>query len=599
VSKIIGEVLSVNGAYVSIEVAPSISDLHLRYDGKAYIVGQPGTYLIIDSGHDKHLVLVTTVRKTRALASSQNVEEQAKQKTQLPEGNFPLPQEIPLMDKTIIDGILVGSIAGNKFEVGIYRLPVVGDSVSIPLNKHIEIALTPVKDRFSLSIGHFPDSEFAVYLDLDHLLGKHTAVVGTTGCGKSYAVAKMLNEFVINYPSSNIIVFDLHGEYRSCFKSCNYIRADKISLPAWLYSFEDLFDLCADLSNQFNIHNQRLVFRDGIFKLKQRYCKEIMKDDNLAENIDLDAPIPFNMEHFVNYLNNINNETVKKDTDEPAIKGDKKEKFNDRIEYERYVPYGKTIGKGTLMGELDRLVLRVESKMKDPRYAFMFKYPEPKEGDLEKLLEELSGLRMNQAKNITVFDLSYLPSETVGAVVAIISRIIFQVYFLSERRKSIPTLIVYEEAHNYISRHGKGAYGEARQSVERIAKEGRKFGVGTIIISQRPSELSETLLSQCNTYLCMRLGNSVDKGYIGSLLPDSMNRLIDILPALPRGHVLAIGQATKMPVRFVVEEIEDKNMCPDSEDPPFGEKWSVEIGKREIPDLGKVCSHWIRSEKPS
>lgn len=597
-SKIIGEVLSVNGAYVSIEVDPLISDLHLRYDGKAYIVGQPGTYLIIDSGHDKHLVLITTVRKTRALPSMSESEIGGKEKSPLPAGNFPLPQEIPLIDRTIIDGILVGSIAGNRFEVGIYRLPVVGDSVTIPLEKHIEIALSPVKERFSISIGRFPDSEFAVYLDLDHLLGKHTAIVGTTGCGKSYAVAKMLDEFVRIYPSSNIIVFDLHGEYRTCFDSCNYIRADKISLPAWLHSFEDLFDLCADLSNQFNIHNQRLVFRDGIFKLKQRYCREIMKDDKLAENIDLDAPIPFNFDHFINYLHNINNETTNKKTDEPAIIGGPKDPFKDRIEYEKYVPYGKEIGKTPLMGELDRLVLRVESRRKDPRYAFMFNYPEPQKGDLEKLLEELTGLKTNDPKNITVFDLSYLPSETVGSVVATISRIIFQVHFLSERRKSIPSLIVYEEAHNYISRHGKGSYGEARQSVERIAKEGRKFGVGTIIVSQRPSELSETLLSQCNTYLCMRLGNATDKGYIESLLPDSMNRLIDILPALPRGHVLAIGQATKMPVRFVVSEIGDKKKCPDSDDPPFGEKWGVEIGKREIPDLSKVCAHWIRSEKP-
>lgn len=596
-SKIIGEVLSVNGAYVSIEVDPLISDLHLRYDGKAYIVGQPGTYLVVDSGHDKHLVLITTVRKTRALPSKAESEIGGKEKSPLPAGNFPLPQEIPLIDRTIIDGILVGSIAGNRFEVGIYRLPVVGDSVTIPLEKHIEIALSPVKERFSISIGRFPDSEFAVYLDLDHLLGKHTAIVGTTGCGKSYAVAKMLDEFVRIYPSSNIIVFDLHGEYRTCFDSCNYIRADKISLPAWLHSFEDLFDLCADLSNQFNIHNQRLVFRDGIFKLKQRYCREIMKDGKLAENIDLDAPIPFNFDHFINYLHNINNETVDKETDKPAIKGNQKDQFKDRIEYEKYVPRG-SIGRGALMGELDRLVLRVESRRKDPRYAFMFNYPEPRKGDLEKLLEEVTGLKSNEPKNITVFDLSYLPSETVGSVVATISRIIFQVHFLSERRKSIPSLIVYEEAHNYISRHGKGAYGEARQSVERIAKEGRKFGIGTIIVSQRPSELSETLLSQCNTYLCMRLGNATDKGYIESLLPDSMNRLIDILPALPRGHVLAIGQATKMPVRFVVSEIEDKKKCPDSDDPPFGEKWQVEMGKREIPDLSKVCAHWIRSEKP-
>jgi len=598
-SKRIGEILAVSGVYVTIEVDPSISDLHVRYSGKTYTIGQPGSYLIVDRGHDKHLILVTTIRKSR-WSPSQNIEEISSQsvKEGLPKGNFPyLPKQPDLIDRTLIDGILVGTIIGQKFEVGVTHLPVVGDNVSIALRSHLSIALAPEKERSTISIGTFVDSTIPVHLDMDDLLGKHVAIVGTTGCGKSYTVARLLHEVIANYSGANVIVFDLHGEYRNCFSSCNHVRADQLSLPAWLHSFDSLFDLCADLSNQFNIHNQRWAFRDGIFKLKQRYCEEILKDSKLANNIDLDSPIPFNFQHLLNYLKNLNNETIDYSNDKPAyaVAGEH-DLFKELIEYK--AKEARKIAGGVLNGELDRLVLRVESRYKDPRYAFMFQYAEPKKGDLEELVRKVTGFVLESPLPITAYDLSYLPSETVGTVVATISRIIFQTHFLSKRRESVPTLIVYEEAHNYISHKGRGAYGDAREAAERIAKEGRKFGIGLFIVSQRPSELSETLISQCNTFLCMRLANSVDKNHVSSLLPDSMSNMIDILPILPRGHVLAVGQATKMPIRIAVTKIDNENHKPDSDDPPFGEKWKEEIGKRVIPDIAKICDKWIRSEKP-
>ncbi|HEC64138.1 MAG TPA: ATP-binding protein [bacterium] len=596
-SKKIGEILAVSGISITIEVDASISDLHVRYSGKTYTIGQPGSYLIVDRGYDKHLILVTTARKMRWAASQLTNETPSQnQKEGMPKGNYRyLPEQPELIDRTLIDGILIGTIIGQRFEIGVTHLPVVGDNVSIALQEHLAIALAPEKKRKTLSIGTFVDSNIPVHLDLDDLLGKHTAVVGTTGCGKSYTVARLLQKIVEKYKGANIIVFDLHGEYRNCFPSCRKIRADKLSLPAWLHSFDSLFDLCADLSNQFNIHNQRWAFRDGIFQLKQRYCKNILQDEELAKNIDLDSPIPFNFQYLVNYLKNLNNETRKAD-DKPAyMTGEEKNSFAELIEY--MPKKTRVITGGPLYGELDRLILRVESRFKDPRYAFMFQYTEPKKDDLEKLVQKVTGFVTDSPSPITVYDLSFLPSETVGTVVATISRILFQVYFLTKRRESVPTLVVYEEAHNYISHRGRGAYGDARESVERIAKEGRKFGIGTIVVSQRPSELSDTLLSQCNTYLCMRLSNSVDKNHISSLLPDSMNNLIDILPILPRGHLLAVGQATKMPVRISVTKISNDAHKPDSDDPPFGKMWSEDIAKRSIPDIKKVCDKWIRLEK--
>jgi hypothetical protein len=323
----------------------------------------------------------------------------------------------------------------------------------------------------------------------------------------------------------------------------------------------------------------------------------VLKDSALADKIDLDAPIPFKFDHLQNYLHNLNMATYDSSTDALALEtGETEEWFARRM---RFQPKkARVTSGGPLHGELDRLTLRVDARVGDPRFAFMFQYELKGKDELPDIAREMTGFMAAKSQPVTVFDLSYLPSETVGTVVATISRMLFQVHFLAERGATTPTLAVYEEAHNYISRSGRGAYGEARDSVERIAKEGRKFGIGTLVVSQRPSELSETLLSQCNTFLCMRLANTADKNHVLALLPDSMQMLADVLPSLPRGQVVAIGQATKMPVRLEVSAIEDKDRVPNSGDPEFGKHWSVQIGQRIEPDIVKICDYWIRSEKP-
>ncbi len=600
-SKNIGHVLAVSGAQLTVEVDPQLSDLHVRHEGVTYTVGQPGTYLIVDAGHDKHLVLVTTVRKSQ-WAPAESAIDSGQSSATLPAGHFPfLPTPTTQIDKTLIDGVFVGTIVGGKFEVGVSRLPVVGDVVTLALEDHLRIALSPPADRKVVSIGNYVDSDLPVYLDVDHLLGKHTAIVGTTGCGKSYTVARLIQQLVTDYPGGNVVVFDLHGEYRNCFSNARNIRADLLSLPAWLHSFDDLFALCADLSNQFNIHNQRWAFRDGVMKLKQEYCRKVFEDSTLADKIDLDAPIPFMFSHLQNYLHNLNTATYTYGTDALALEeGEREDWYNRQMKF-KPKERSKVIG-GPINGELDRLTLRVDARANDPRYTFMFQYAlkDALKGkdELPEIVRNLTGFLGKESKPVTVFDLSYLPSETVGIVVATISRILFQVHFLAKRGTTAPTLVVYEEAHNYISKSGRGAYGEARDSVERIAKEGRKFGIGALVVSQRPSELSETLLSQCNTFLCMRLANTTDKNHVLALLPDSMQILASVLPSLPRGQVIAIGQASKMPVRFEVSPIAEVLQVPNSGDPEFGEHWIKEIGQRKEPDIAKICDYWIRSEKP-
>jgi hypothetical protein len=608
-SRRVGEVLAVKGPHVTIEVDRHISDLHIRHGGKTYSVGQPGSYLSIGRGHDRHLLLVTQVYKSRLAEMEDNEQVRTPEDVDigLPKGRFPyLPGHVDLTDRTLIAGVLIGTISGQSFEVGVTQLPVVGDTATLTLERDIEIALKPAKDKHTISIGTFADSSIQVHLDIDELFGKHCAIVGTTGCGKSYTVAKMLQCIASDYPAANILVFDLHGEYQRCFDKVNYVRADQLSMPVWIHPFESLFDLCVDLSNQYNIHNQRWAFREGIFRLKQKFCREVLKDEGLANNLDLDAPIPFSVDHLGCWLTNQNRATTDYDNDRIVTYRDGQEsKCTEEgsfdwfsKEWEFKPTEQKKIKRGPFYGDLDRLVVRFNSRRKDPRYAFMFKYGAPAKGDIEKLVSQMSGFVSKGPKPIMVFDMSYLPSETVGMVVAAVSRILFQVYFLSERGKYAPTLLVYEEAHNYIAKVGRGAYGDARDAVERIAKEGRKFGLGVVVVSQRPSELSETLLSQCNTFVCMRLANAVDKRYIVGLLPDSMSEMVDILPVLPRGHALCVGQASKLPVRMRVTEIEDSERRPYSDDPPFGRMWKKDIGGRESPDICSVCDNWIRSKRP-
>lgn len=312
-SKRIGEVLAVKGAHITIEIDRHISDLHLRHAGRTYSVGQPGTYLTIGRGHDRHLVLVTMVYKTRwsNIEGSGESDSSGESEVGLPKGRFPyLPIQAELIDRTLISGILVGTISGQTFEVGVTQLPIVGDTVTLALEIDLEIALKPPKDKNTVTIGTFVDSNIEVHLDIDELFGKHTAIVGTTGCGKSYTVAKLIQKIVSQYPGANIIIFDLHGEYRNCFTSCNYLRADRLSLPAWLHSFENLFALCADLSNQYNIHNQRWAFREGMFRLKEAFCTEVLEDEDLGSNLDLDAPIPFSVEKLGRWFTNQNRATA-------------------------------------------------------------------------------------------------------------------------------------------------------------------------------------------------------------------------------------------------------------------------------------------------
>jgi len=385
------------------------------------------------------------------------------------------------------------------------------------------------------------------------------AILGTTGSGKSCAVAKIVQK-VLEFKDSHLILLDLHGEYIKAFPAkSNIISGADLEIPYWLLNYDELQDLCID-KTESTAHNQAMIFKESLLKAKEN---SIIKDKLGIEKIfTVDTPVYFDLNEVHDFIKAKNEEMVQ----------------------------GKTGPKqGPFYGDFTRFLTRLESKINDQRFAFMFKPKKYIKSDhLEDFMRLLLGRDKSGYKNITVIDLSGIPFEIVELVVSVLSRLIFDFNFWNKQRRDCPLCIVYEEAHNYIPR---SRFSIARMPVERIAKEGRKYGVGLIVVSQRPSELSETVLSQCNNFISLRVTNPDDQNYIKKLVPDQNAELMSMLSILRRGEALIIGEAVVMPVRVLIEL---PNPTPDSEDVKFFDKWN-----KGIPDLkiGEIIDSWRKQER--
>jgi DNA helicase HerA-like ATPase len=250
---------------------------------------------------------------------------------------------------------------------------------------------------------------------------------------------------------------------------------------------------------------------------------------------------------------------------------------------------GSGAKEGPFYGKFTRFLVRLDSRLNDPRYAFMFK---PKEFIQSSTFKDLLGkiFGHTQESRITIMDMSGVPFDIVNTIVSLLARLTFDFNFWNASRRDFPILLVFEEAHNYLP-SGASAAGAARRTVERIAKEGRKYGVSCMIVSQRPAEVSETILSQCNNFVILRLTNPVDQGYVGKLMSDTFSGLIDTLPALRQGEALIVGESIPMPLRV---QIDFPNPEPSSADIKFFDKWKQSESKTEIPD---VVTRWWHQQR--
>lgn len=409
-----------------------------------------------------------------------------------------------------------------------------------------------------LNIGKYALSKHAdAYLDGNKFFQKHAVIVGSTGSGKSCTVATVIEQIAL-LKSSNAILFDIHGEYSPITgDDIKHYRVagpndtysdDVLFLPYWLLTYEEMMSMMLDRGDN-NAPNQAMLFSKTVLQKK----KEFLSNNGLEEMVDditIDSPIPYEMDKLIDQFVFYNEEMV------DGAKANTKKK-------------------GDYNGILSRFIQRLENKISDKRLNFMFSQDENliNSDYMNELCQKLL-LSASDGGGIKIIDFSEVPSDILPLIVSLIARIIFSVQQWIDKDKIHPIAIFCDEAHLYIPQNVKqGMESLSLMSFERIAKEGRKYGVGLVVITQRPSEVDRTVLSQSSNFVAMRLTNADDQNVIKKLLPDSIGNFGDLLPVLDVGEALVVGDASLLPSRILVKRPDPE---PNSSTIKFWDEWSKE-----------------------
>lgn len=425
------------------------------------------------------------------------------------------------------------------------------------LSKFMSILSTSANSENStLNIGKYAlNKDATAYLDGNKLFQRHAVIVGNTGSGKSCTVATLIEE-IAKLKSSNSVVFDIHGEYQPIqgdnikhYKIAGPLDGfsnEIIYLPYWLLTYEEMISMMIDRSDN-NAPNQAMIFSRTVLEKKKEFLNSINKTD-VSEDITIDSPTPYSIESLLEKLNEINSEMV------DGAKGKKKGDFN---------------------GTLSRFIQRLENKVNDKRLNFLFSNDENllNYDYLSQLCSKLMTSGTCEG-GVKIIDFSEVPSDILPLVISLVARMIFSVQQWTERANINPIALFCDEAHLYIPQNTKGGMEEqSLNSFERIAKEGRKYGIGLVVITQRPSEVDRTVLSQSSNFIAMRLTNVDDQNVIKRLLPDSLGNFGELLPVLDVGEALVVGDASLLPSRIIVNMPDPE---PNSSTINFWSEWSKE-----------------------
>ena len=427
----------------------------------------------------------------------------------------------------------------------------------------------------SLEIGRYTIDDSAVaYLDGNRFFQRHASLLGSTGSGKSWSVASILEQ-ASELPSANLIVFDLHGEY----SNLSYARHLRIPgpeelgqsddsllfLPYWLLNSEELQAMFVDRS-EFSAHNQVTVFQDTVVAEKKSRLQALGKTEVL-DAFTLDSPVPFSIEDVVAELSRLNQEMV------PGARGERQGPFH---------------------GQFSRLLVRLNSRVGDKRYGFLFQAPSElnEYGAMADMVTQLMDYSDSKPK-IKVIDFSEVPADILPVIVGLVARIIYEVQFWTDRAVRKPMALVCDEAHTYLpSKDGRNPVEQRSiENFEKIAKEGRKYGVALLVVSQRPSDVSPTILSQCNNIVSLRLTNGDDQGTVKRLMPESLEGLMDTLPILDIGEALVVGDAVLLPSRIMINPPKEK---PLSATIDFWDEWSKDP---DTPDFAKAVENMRKQNR--
>ena len=433
-----------------------------------------------------------------------------------------------------------------------------------------------------LKIGIYTmDDKSNAYLDGDRLFQRHAAIVGSTGSGKSYCVARIVEQMA-DLPNANSILFDIHGEYStdsfqkegvvhykiatpSDLEEDGKLNKGILMVPYWLLTYEEMQALLLDRSDQ-NAPNQAMLLSKEILNQKENF----VNGSPLKGKITLDSPIPYKLDVVLHHLIELDEERV------PGAKAgsDKAGPFN---------------------GKLTRFNQRLQNKLDDKRMGFMFHLSDEELSSdwLNDFCTALMGKDDATKNRIKVIDFSEVPSDALPLVIGLVARLVFTVQQWSDSDKRHPIALLCDEAHLYVQQiETRDSVAEiGLKSFERIAKEGRKYGVGLVIISQRPSEVNRTVLSQCNNFISLRLTNVEDQNVIKRLLPDNLGNIAENLSLLDVAEAIVVGDAILLPSRIKIEE---PSITPSSQTVKFWKKWNdIELHQ----DLKAAIQNMVRQSK--
>ena len=436
------------------------------------------------------------------------------------------------------------------FRRGVTRYPMPGCRVYPAIHADM-LQIFAAEDRPHIEIGTvYPTADVRGALYIDSLLGRHFALVGSTGTGKSTSLALILHRICEMAPHGHIVMIDPHGEYPAAFKGDGELfDVDNLALPYWLMNFEEHAEV---LVTSEGAERQRDM--DVLAKCLLAARQKSRAAEGLSK-LTVDSPIPYLLSDLLNFI---------------------------------VQEMGKLDRAGDT-GPYMRLKTKIEEIRSDPRYSFMFSgmlVADTMAGTLARLFR----LPTN-GKPISIIDVSGVPSEITSVVVALLSRLVFDYAIWSRSETPRPILLVCEEAHRYIPSDRVTTGSAVRSVLERIAKEGRKYGVSLGLVTQRPSDLAEGVLSQCGTIIAMRLNNERDQAHVKAAMPEGARGFIETIPALRNRECVVCGEGASIPMRIALDTLEE-NRRPASGDPLFSELWTQSGGEAEM--ITRVIGRWRR-----
>lgn len=574
---LLGTVEDVNGPTVRVMLAEgTVSGLSF-IEGESYRIGQVGGFVRIPLGFVTLYGIISQVGASaipERLASS----------------------EIERGKRWMTVQLVGEGRPGSSFDRGVSQYPTVSDAVHLVTESDLRAIYGRPQDPRFVQVGHLASAaSIPALVDIDKLVTRHSAVVGTTGSGKSTTVAGILAALskAESYPSARVLIIDIHGEYgRALADRAAILRVTPdtsreerpLYIPYWAMNFEELMPLTLGAMES----GDRGAVIDQVTDLKRRLLSAWPKEGVTEDSLTVDAPIPFSIHQLWFDLHTEMRATHREDPGQPQSRqtwaleldssgqpiqaGDALRCIPPRFlppKDERGDPEKIRLSRSIL--NIGRQVDALGSRLRDPRFDFLFRpgpYQPALDGKIQEDLDTLLASWLGDNRPVTILDLSGVPPTVQADLVGSLLRILYDALFwarnIPEGGRERPVLIVLEEAHSYLGEADKK--NSANTAVRRIAKEGRKYGIGMMLVSQRPSEIDSTILSQCGTIFAMRLSNGTDRNHVAGAASDNLEGLFGMLPVLRTGEAIIVGEGVNLPVRTLIDRPSSKRR-PDSADP--------------------------------